>query len=112
MIVRLQSGSNRGVETMTLSKNSSASTVNQTQEAAEALKNIAQSLSSITDMNNHIATAADEQNKVADDISSRINKIAEGSHDAAELAHTEKDASEELIKLTHELNSLIAHFRN
>ncbi|MFT5757867.1 MAG: methyl-accepting chemotaxis protein, partial [Alteromonadaceae bacterium] len=67
MIVRLQSGSNKGVETMTLSKNSSKSTVNQTQEAAEALNQIAQSLSAITNMNNHIATAAEEQNKVGDD---------------------------------------------
>jgi len=112
MIERLQSGSNKGVETMTLSKNSSVNTVNHTQEAAEALNQIAQSLSSITDMNNHIATAAEEQNKVGDDISRRINMIAEGSHDAAELAHTEKDATEELIQLTHELDNLMAHFKN
>jgi len=112
MIERLQSGSNRGVETMSLSKNSSESTVNQTQEAAEALNQIAQSLSSITDMNNHIATAAEEQNKVGDDISRRINMIAEGSHDAAELAHTEKDATEVLIQLTNQLDSLMAHFKN
>jgi methyl-accepting chemotaxis protein len=112
MIERLQSGSNKGVETMALSKNASESTVNQTQEAAEALNHIAKSLSSITDMNNHIATAAEEQNKVGDDISRRINMIAEGSHDAAELAHTEKDATEELIKLTHELDNLMDHFKN
>ena len=111
MIERLQSGSNKGVETMTLSKNSSERTVTQTQEAAEALNQIAQSLSSITDMNNHIATAAEEQNKVGDDISRRINMIAEGSHDAAELAHTEKDATQELIQLTNELDSLMSHFK-
>jgi methyl-accepting chemotaxis protein len=111
MIVRLEAGSNRGVETMKLSKASSAGTVTQTQEAADALSQVAQALSSITDMNNHIATAADEQNKVGDDISRRINMIAESSHDAAELAHTGKAATHALILLTNELEGLLAHFK-
>lgn len=111
MIVRLEAGSNRGVETMKKSKESSARTVTQTQEAADALSQVAQALSSITDMNNHIATAADEQNKVGDDISRRINMIAESSHDAAELAHTGKKATHALIVLTDELESLLTHFK-
>ncbi|MEW6989235.1 methyl-accepting chemotaxis protein [Colwelliaceae bacterium 6441] len=111
MIERLESGSHRGVETMSMSKTSSVSTVTQTQEAAEALNQIAQSLSSITDMNNHIATAADEQNKVGDDISRRINMIAESSHDAAELAHSGKNATHILTKLTDELENMMKHFK-
>jgi methyl-accepting chemotaxis protein len=111
MIVRLESGSERGVETMSMSKTSSISTVTQTQEAAEALNQIAQSLSSITDMNNHIATAADEQNKVGDDISRRINMIAESSHDASELAHSGKKATKMLTELTDELETLMTHFK-
>jgi len=111
MIVRLEAGSNKGVETMNKSKGSSAKTVTQTQEAADALSQVAQALSSITDMNNHIATAADEQNKVGDDISRRINMIAESSHDAAELAHTGKKATHALIVLTDELESLLSHFK-
>ncbi|WP_281954213.1 methyl-accepting chemotaxis protein [Pseudophaeobacter arcticus] len=111
MIERLESGSHRGVETMTMSKTSSISTVSQTQEAAEALNQIAQALSSITDMNNHIATAADEQNKVGDDISRRINMIAESSHEAVELAHSGKNATQVLTKLTDELETLMTHFK-
>ncbi len=111
MIVRLQTGSNRGVETMETSKISSEGTVEQTQEAATALNQIAQALSSITDMNNHIATASDEQNKVGDDISRRINMIAESSHDAAELAHKGRDATSALIQLTDQLESLMTHFK-
>jgi len=111
MIVKLESGSHRGVETMRTSKESSIGTVSQTQEAAEALNQIAQALSSITDMNNHIATAADEQNKVGDDMSRRINMIAESSHDAAELAHSGKSATEALSRLTDELEGMMGHFR-
>ena len=111
MIERLESGSHRGVETMTMSKSSSISTVSQTQEAAEALNQIAQALSSITDMNNHIATAADEQNKVGDDISRRINMIAESSHEAVELAHSGKSATQVLTELTDELETLMTHFK-
>jgi len=111
MIERLESGSHRGVETMERSKSSSEGTVVQTKEAAEALNQVAQALNSITDMNNHIATAADEQNKVGDDISRRINMIAESSHDAAELAHSGKDATHVLITLTDELEALMTHFK-
>ncbi|WP_286233509.1 methyl-accepting chemotaxis protein [Thalassotalea sediminis] len=111
MIERLQSGSVRGVETMDMSKASSEGTVSQTQEAAIALNQVAQALSSITEMNNHIATAADEQNKVGDDISRRINMIAESSHDAAELAHKGKNATSVLIQLTDKLESLMTHFK-
>ncbi len=111
MIEKLESGSVRGVATMEQSKDSSIGTVSQTQEAAEALNQIAQALSAITDMNNHIATAADEQNKVGDDISRRINMIAESSHDAAELAHSGRHATQTLIQLTDELEQLLTHFR-
>lgn len=111
MIERLQSGSVKGVETMAQSKSSSEGTVEQTQQAATALNQIAQSLSSITDMNNHIATAADQQNKVGDDISRRINMIAESSHEAAELVHAGKDATLTLTQLTDELEALMSHFR-
>jgi methyl-accepting chemotaxis protein len=111
MIERLESGSHRGVETMNMSKSSSIDTVSQTQEAAEALNQIAQALSSITDMNNHIATAADEQNKVGEDISRRINMIAESSHEAVELAHSGKSSTEVLTKLTDELETLMTHFK-
>jgi len=111
MIERLESGSNRGVETMETSKTSSIGTVSQTQEAAQALTQVAQALSAITDMNNHIATAADEQNTVGDDISRRINMIAESSHDAAELAHSGKAATETLTLLSDELETLLTHFR-
>lgn len=111
MIERLQTGSVKGVETMEQSKSSSEGTVEQTQQAAIALNQIAQSLSSITDMNNHIATAADQQNKVGDDISRRINMIAESSHDAAKLVHAGKDATHTLATLTDELEALMSHFR-
>lgn len=111
MIERLQSGSHRGVETMLASQSSSEGTVEQTKQAADALEQIAQALSSITEMNNHIATAADEQNKVGEDISRRVNMIAESSHDAADLAHAGKQATEVLIAQTNDLEELMQHFR-
>ena len=111
MIQRLQAGSNRGVETMSLSKASSEGTVGQTQEAANALNQVALALSEITDMNNHIATAADEQNKVGEDISQRINMIAESSHNAVELVHSGKKSTHTLIELSEELESIMAHFK-
>ncbi|GHE91930.1 methyl-accepting chemotaxis protein [Thalassotalea profundi] len=111
MIQRLQAGSNRGVETMSLSKASSEGTVEQTQEAANALNQVALALSTITDMNNQIAIAADEQNKVGEDISQRVNMISQSSHNAVELVHSGKKSTQALIELSEELESFMSHFK-
>ena len=96
---------------MSLSKVSSEGTVEQTQEAANALSQVALALSTITDMNNHIATAADEQNKVGEDISRRVNMISKSSHNAVELVHSGKKSTQALIELSEELESFMAHFK-
>ncbi|NTS76456.1 cache domain-containing protein [Catenovulum sp. SM1970] len=111
MIERLQSGSKRGVDAMDMSKESSAGTVEQTQQAAQALNQIAQALSTITDMNNQIATAASEQSQVGDDISRRINMIAESSHEAADVARAGKDSTHALVELTDNLEEMMSHFK-
>ena len=83
----------------------------QTQEASSALHQVAVALSAITDMNNHIATAADEQNKVGEDIAERINMISASSHDAVELVHSGKESTQTLITLSSELESFMSHFK-
>ncbi|RJG51495.1 methyl-accepting chemotaxis protein [Motilimonas pumila] len=111
MIERLQSGSQKAVHSMESSKTSSVETVTGAQEAAEALQQIADSLGTITEMNHQIASAADEQTKVGDDISHRINSIAESSHEAAELARENRDSTNVIIDLADNLEQQINKFK-
>ncbi len=111
MIERLQSGSQKAVQSMESSKTSSTDTVEGAQEAAQALQQIADSLGTITEMNHQIASAADEQTKVGDDISSRINMIAESSHEAAELAKQNRKSTDVIIDLADDLEQQMRHFK-
>lgn len=111
MIERLQSGSKRCIQAMSASKTNSSSTVEQTRHAADALIQIATALNTITDMNSQIATAAVEQSHVCEDVSQRINMIADSSHDAADLAKSGHESTEVLVGLTSDLDSVVQHFQ-
>ncbi len=111
MIERLQSGSKRCIQAMASSKSNSSNTVDQTKHAADALIQIATALNTITDMNSQIATAAVEQSHVCEDISHRINMIADSSHDAADLAKSGHESTEVLVGLTSDLDSVVQHFQ-
>lgn len=111
MIERLQSGSQKAVNSMENSKTSSIETVSGAQEAAQALQQIADSLGTITEMNHQIASAADEQTKVGDDISHRINSIADSSHQAAELARESRASTNVIMDLADNLEQQIRKFK-
>ncbi|MCE0558223.1 methyl-accepting chemotaxis protein [Motilimonas sp. E26] len=111
MIERLQSGSQKAVSSMENSKTSSIDTVSGAQEAAQALQQIADSLGTITEMNHQIASAADEQTKVGDDISHRINAIADSSHQAAELARENRASTNVIMDLADNLEQQIRKFK-
>ncbi|MCE2571332.1 methyl-accepting chemotaxis protein [Motilimonas eburnea] len=111
MIERLQTGSQKAVNSMENSKTSSIDTVSGAQEAAQALQQIADSLGTITEMNHQIASAADEQTKVGDDISHRINSIADSSHKAAELARENRASTNVIMDLADNLEQQISKFK-
>ncbi|MBA1182093.1 methyl-accepting chemotaxis protein [Pseudomonas psychrotolerans] len=89
MIQRLQSGTR---ETVALMQNSHAQTSNQveqTQAASRALDVILNAVGEITEMNLQIASAAEEQSAVAEDINRNVVNIgqaANGVHDQADQA--------------------------
>ncbi len=80
-------------------------------KAAEALQTIAASLGNITQMNQQIASAANEQTKAGDDIGNRINAIADSSQQAAELAHESRESTDVIIELADNLEDKIRYFK-
>jgi len=75
MVEQLQAGTSSVVKAMGLSKESAISTVEQSLEANYALQRIKDAIQSISDMNMQIASAAEEQNLVAEEINSNTLRI-------------------------------------
>ncbi|MCX2684699.1 methyl-accepting chemotaxis protein [Pseudomonas sp. DCB_AW] len=72
---------------------------------------IRESVDVIRDMNTQIATAAEEQHQVAEDINRHISRIHGDAQLVAELAHTARGDSENLADLSNELDTLVRRFR-
>lgn len=111
MIRRLQNGTNKAVSVMQSSKSSGEATVEMANKADTALNDIAAAISMISEMNTQIASAAEEQTSVTDDINrslTRIVEIADGSADGARRA---ENASEQLADLGHSLSDQVKQFK-
>ncbi|XXE27258.1 methyl-accepting chemotaxis protein [Pseudomonas sp. R4-83] len=80
-------------------------------EARESFGQIRESVDVIRDMNTQIATAAEEQHQVAEDINRHISQIHGDAQLVAELANSARLDSQSLAGLSSELDGLVRRFR-
>lgn len=85
--------------------------VEQAEEADAALTSITQAVSIITDMNTQIASAAEQQSAVAEDINRNVTTIDSVAKSVASGAREASDASASLTKLAEQQRRLINQFR-
>ena len=111
MIQQLQQGTREVVSVMEQSQSRTDDSVQQAQIAAEALENITQAVSVINDMNTQIASAAEEQSAVAEDINRNVTNIGQVAGEVAGGADEASQASAELTKLAEQQRRLINQFR-
>ncbi|VAW68426.1 Methyl-accepting chemotaxis sensor/transducer protein [hydrothermal vent metagenome] len=111
MIESLQSGSTQAVEVMAKGKDQAIISVGHAQKAGESLNGITQAVSSISDMNTQIATAAEEQTAVAEEINQNIVNISQLGEQTVSGAQQTSTASEELARLSNELQMMLGQFR-
>ncbi len=111
MIERLQEGTKSAVKAMQQGEEKTQHTVDKAQQAGEALTSITAAVSKIVDMNTQIASAADEQSSVAEDINHNITSISTLSVQAAEGAEHTAAASQELERLASELQNRMGSFK-
>ncbi|KPA94770.1 methyl-accepting chemotaxis sensory transducer with Cache sensor [Pseudomonas asplenii] len=79
--------------------------------ARSSFGQIRESVDVIRDMNTQIATAAEEQHQVAEDINRHISQIHGDAQLVAELANSARLDSQSLAGLSNELDSLVKRFR-
>jgi methyl-accepting chemotaxis protein len=111
MIVKLQAGAREAVQAMEHSRTRAQESEEQVEAAAESLGMIAGEVSTINHMNTQIATAAEEQTAVAEEINRNITTITQVADQTADGARHSAQISEELVKLAADLESLVSRFR-
>ena len=111
MIQQLQHGTREVVKVMQESQEKTDDSVQHARQAAEALETITQAVSVISEMNTHIATAAEEQSAVAEDINRNVTNIGMVAQEVAGGADEASAASSELTKLAEQQRRLINQFK-
>jgi len=96
MVGNLQVGASNAVNVMNISQEKTAATVTSIGKTGDALSDITQSINEISDMNAQIASAAEEQSAVAEEINRNIHAVT-SSVDMVASASTEVTASSESL---------------
>jgi len=111
IIERLQTRAVEAVEVMERGKGQAGTSVDQASVGSEAFSQIAQAVSSVTDMTTHIATAAKEQSTVAEGINQEVTKISLVAERTADGAKRTEEHGENLENLAIKLSDTVARFR-
>lgn len=111
LIQQMQSSADSAVVVMEQGRGKANESVNQAKRAGESLSKINQSVASINGMNTQIATAAEEQTMVAEEISRNISRITEASQKAAAGANQTGSASRDLVAIANRLQERVEQFQ-
>jgi len=110
MIEKLQNGTNEAVSAMQDSQLYVEQGVNSAESAGLALDSITQSVSAISDMNTQIATAAEEQSKVSEEININIVNINDAAEITSRGASSTSQDSKEVATHSQDLAQIVSKF--
>lgn len=111
MIDRLQTGTQGAVEAMRRSSEAGDGTSAQANEAGASLDTMATLIGTINSMNAQIASAAEEQTAVAEEINRSVHQIAEAVDSVADQTQQSAHTSRNLADLGQRLGKLVGQFR-
>lgn len=110
-IEQLQAGVRNAVDAMTGAQQRAHAGSSCVSKTAHSLTHIADEVNTINDMNTQIATAAEEQSAVAEEINRNITTISVIADTTSTDAEHTSQISDELVRLTTELKGLVERFR-
>ena len=93
------------------SKTSGDATVELARDANDALNGIANAIDVINDMNTQIASAAEEQTAVTEEINRSLTRISELADKTSSQSSASKAASDRLTPLGQTLQALVGKFK-
>ena len=111
MINNLQTGTRQAVTLMAQGNTDAQNVASQAEKASGALQVITRQVNEISDLNTMIATSAEEQTVVADEINRNVVSISDSSASTTSAVEETVKASEDLLKSSHHLASLVKQFK-
>lgn len=111
MIVSLQDGSRKAVDAMNKSCNKAQSAVEQSSQAGDSIHIIANSVDKINEMSTQIATAAEEQNAVSEEINRNIVSINDIASHSVTNSEQISQTSGNLAQIAIELQEMVGEFK-
>lgn len=110
MIEKLQTGSAKAVDAVNSSQSMASVAVEQAKKTGDALASISTSIHRVNDMSAQIASAAEEQSAVTEEINRNIVQINEMTEQTAAGAKLTSASSKDQTHLAEELQVLIGRF--
>ncbi len=110
LIGSLQSVADTAVSEMETSFKLTGNTVSLARDASTLLTEVTTAVSTIEQMNQQIASTAEEQGSVAENISASVNRVREIGQASAEATRHTASASAELARLGSDLQSVASRF--
>ena len=110
-IETLQGRAKQAVSVMENGRKRAASSVEQAASAGGSITAISQRIDTINDMNTQIASAAEQQTAVAEEINRNISNISHVSEETSTGAKNTADACRELLELANQLRTTIGIFK-
>ncbi|WP_159817631.1 HAMP domain-containing methyl-accepting chemotaxis protein [Colwellia sp. 20A7] len=111
MIESLQSGAEKAVTVMDTGKAKASDCVTQSKEADRALETITHAVHEAYDRSSQIATAAEEQNVVAHEISENLESIVAIAEQTTAGSQQTAASSSEVARLSEELQQSVQEFK-
>jgi methyl-accepting chemotaxis protein len=111
MIEKLQGGAANAVKVMEASQAQAKGGVEQVAQAGVSLDTISGAVGTINDLNTQIASAAEEQSAVAEEINRNIVNISQVADQTSQGAEQTSIASAELARLSAQLQGMVGQFR-
>ncbi|MEJ2073970.1 MAG: methyl-accepting chemotaxis protein [Reinekea sp.] len=109
-IERLQKGAHDAADIITQGRSMAEHSIEQANQANESLLAISESINQITEMTDQIATAAQQQSQVANDISMNVNRVKEICDTNAQGATETNHAGRQMLDLSVAMNNSASHF--
>ncbi|MFC4260875.1 methyl-accepting chemotaxis protein [Marinobacter lacisalsi] len=111
LISNLISSTENSVSTMESGTTLAGQTLDSARTTGETIREIAGAVGNISQYNSQIATAAEEQTSVAEDINQNVTQIRDVSDHSATAAEQISTSSNELARLGEDLRTQVARFR-
>lgn len=111
MIEQLQSGAHSAVSVISSGNDIAQDSVEKSAVVGEALSEISQDITSVSDMSMQIASATEEQSATVDLINKNVDSINQSFADVTETSHQVKGSSSELKAVADDMHNLIKTFK-